>query len=105
MSVAIVQAATVFYDTPATLDKLERLAKEAANHGAKLVLFPGAVFSIVYLAGVINHSAVSRGVHRWVPEGDELRHGGRNALVGRPRGVQEVNILPQHCSFHRLVQH
>ncbi|KIH46330.1 hypothetical protein ANCDUO_23619 [Ancylostoma duodenale] len=41
MSIAIVQAGTVIYDTPATLDKLERLTKEAASHGAKLVVFPG----------------------------------------------------------------
>ncbi|KHJ86480.1 hydrolase, carbon-nitrogen family [Oesophagostomum dentatum] len=42
MSIAIVQAGTVIYDTPATLDKLERLTKEAAGKGAKLVVFPEA---------------------------------------------------------------
>ncbi|KAK6014483.1 hypothetical protein OSTOST_20132 [Ostertagia ostertagi] len=42
MSIAIVQAGTIIYDTPATLDKLERLTKEAADKGAKLVLFPEA---------------------------------------------------------------
>lgn len=41
MSIAIVQAGTVIYDTPATLDKLEKRAEEAAFHGAKLILFPG----------------------------------------------------------------
>ncbi|XGW26084.1 hypothetical protein V3C99_007027 [Haemonchus contortus] len=40
MSIAIVQAGTVIYDTPATLDKLERLTMEAVHKGAKLVLFP-----------------------------------------------------------------
>ncbi|XP_050222236.1 bifunctional nitrilase/nitrile hydratase NIT4B-like [Mercurialis annua] len=38
--VTIVQASTVFYDTPATLDKADKLIGEAAANGAKLVLFP-----------------------------------------------------------------
>ncbi|XP_077235675.1 bifunctional nitrilase/nitrile hydratase NIT4B-like [Tasmannia lanceolata] len=40
--VTIVQAATVFYDTPATLDKAERLIADAAAYGAQLVVFPEA---------------------------------------------------------------
>ncbi|VDL65900.1 unnamed protein product [Nippostrongylus brasiliensis] len=42
MSVAIVQAGSVIYDTPATLDKLEKLTAEAAANGAKLIVFPEA---------------------------------------------------------------
>ncbi|KAL6728502.1 hypothetical protein Aduo_010272 [Ancylostoma duodenale] len=42
MSIAIVQAGTAIYDTPSTLDKLERLTKEAASHGARLIVFPEA---------------------------------------------------------------
>ncbi|KAG6417704.1 hypothetical protein SASPL_119896 [Salvia splendens] len=38
----VVQAATVFYDTPATLDKAERLVAKAASNGAQLVVFPEA---------------------------------------------------------------
>ncbi|GAB2214845.1 hypothetical protein Drorol1_Dr00019210 [Drosera rotundifolia] len=38
----VVQAASVFYDTPATLDKAERLLAEAASYGAQLVVFPEA---------------------------------------------------------------
>ncbi|KAF5447461.1 hypothetical protein F2P56_033015 [Juglans regia] len=38
----VVQASTVFYDTPATLDKAERLLAEAAGHGSQLVVFPEA---------------------------------------------------------------
>ncbi|XP_074268135.1 bifunctional nitrilase/nitrile hydratase NIT4B [Silene latifolia] len=38
----VVQASTVFYDTPATLDKAERLLAEAASYGAQLVVFPEA---------------------------------------------------------------
>ncbi|XP_021720535.1 bifunctional nitrilase/nitrile hydratase NIT4A [Chenopodium quinoa] len=38
----VVQASTVFYDTPATLEKAERLLAEAASYGAQLVVFPEA---------------------------------------------------------------
>lgn len=38
----VVQASTVFYDTPATLDKAERLIEEAAGYGSQLVVFPEA---------------------------------------------------------------
>jgi nitrilase len=40
--VAVVQAATVLFDTPATIEKLARLAAEAAAQGAKLAVFPEA---------------------------------------------------------------
>ncbi len=40
--VAVVQAGTVLFDTPATILKLARLAAEAAAGGAKLALFPEA---------------------------------------------------------------
>uniref|UniRef100_A0A1I7YUU5 CN hydrolase domain-containing protein n=1 Tax=Steinernema glaseri TaxID=37863 RepID=A0A1I7YUU5_9BILA len=42
VKVAIVQAGTIIYDTPATLRKLARLAEDAAAQGAQLVLFPEA---------------------------------------------------------------
>ncbi|CAN6232578.1 unnamed protein product [Urochloa humidicola] len=38
----VVQASTIFYDTPATLDKAERLIAEAAGYGSQLVVFPEA---------------------------------------------------------------
>ncbi|KAL0875828.1 hypothetical protein Bca101_025533 [Brassica carinata] len=38
----VVQACTIFYDTPATLDKAERLLAEAADNGSQLVVFPEA---------------------------------------------------------------
>lgn len=38
----VVQASTVFNDTPATLDKAERLLAEAASFGSQLVVFPEA---------------------------------------------------------------
>ncbi|KAJ1280096.1 hypothetical protein BS78_04G205400 [Paspalum vaginatum] len=36
----VVQASSVFYDTPATLDKVEKLVAEAAGYGSQLILFP-----------------------------------------------------------------
>jgi nitrilase len=41
-TVAVVQAGSVLFDTPATIDKLARLAVDAAAGGAKLALFPEA---------------------------------------------------------------
>ena len=38
--VAVVQAAPVLFDVKATIAKMEKLVKEAAKNGAKLVLFP-----------------------------------------------------------------
>src|ERR1700729_925635 len=41
VKVAVVQAGSALFDTPATMKKLERFAREAAADGAKLILFPG----------------------------------------------------------------
>ncbi|XVE61432.1 hypothetical protein DITRI_Ditri06bG0039500 [Diplodiscus trichospermus] len=38
----VVQASTVFFDTPATIDKAERLIAGAAAYGSQLVVFPEA---------------------------------------------------------------
>lgn len=38
----VVQASTVFYDTPATMDKVEKWLAEAAALGSQLVVFPEA---------------------------------------------------------------
>lgn len=38
----VIQASTIFYDTPATLDKAERLLAEATSFGSQLVVFPEA---------------------------------------------------------------
>jgi nitrilase len=43
--VAVVQAASVAFDLEKTLEKVHRLAREAAAQGAKLVLFPEAFLS------------------------------------------------------------
>jgi nitrilase len=43
--VAVIQAASVAFDLEKTLEKLRRLARDAASQGAKLVLFPEAFVS------------------------------------------------------------
>jgi nitrilase len=42
MKVAVVQAGSILFNTPATLEKMERLIAEAAAGGAGLILFPEA---------------------------------------------------------------
>lgn len=42
VKVAVIQAGSVLFDTPATLKKLQQFAGEAAADGAKLILFPEA---------------------------------------------------------------
>jgi nitrilase len=42
VKVAVVQAGSVLFDTPATLAKLKQFARQAAADGAKLILFPEA---------------------------------------------------------------
>lgn len=45
LNACVVQAAPVAFDLPATLDKAERLARDAAAGGAALVVFPEAFLS------------------------------------------------------------
>jgi predicted amidohydrolase len=46
VKVACVQAEPVILDREATLDKLEKLAREAAGNGAELVVFPETFVSV-----------------------------------------------------------
>ena len=62
---AAVQAAPVFLDTDATVDKVCRLIKEAAGNGAKLVAFPE-----VFVAGLAGLTPVPSRLVK-VPRVDE----------------------------------
>ena len=44
--VAVVQAAPILFDVSKTIDKLEQITKEAAQAGAKLILFPETFISV-----------------------------------------------------------
>ena len=46
VKVAVVQSAPVLFDKEATIQKAVGLVKEAAGHGAKIVLFPEAYVSV-----------------------------------------------------------
>lgn len=54
----VVQASSVIFDTPSTLDKAERLLAEAASNGSQLVLFPEA-FVGSYLRGTTCGTAIA----------------------------------------------
>ncbi|VFQ98961.1 unnamed protein product [Cuscuta campestris] len=62
----VVQASTVFYDTPATLDKAERLLAEAASYGAQLVVFPEA-----FIGGYPRGSTFGITIGKRTPKGNE----------------------------------
>ncbi|CAI0544118.1 unnamed protein product [Linum tenue] len=62
----VVQASTVFYDTPATLDKAERLLAEAAGYGAQLVVFPEA-----FIGGYPRGSNFGAAIGNRTPKGRE----------------------------------
>ncbi|KAJ9188637.1 hypothetical protein P3X46_000014 [Hevea brasiliensis] len=62
----VVQASTVFYDTPATLDKAERLLAEAAAYGSQLVVFPEA-----FIGGYPRGSNFGAAVGNRTPKGRE----------------------------------
>lgn len=65
----VVQASTVFYDTPATLDKAERLLAEAAACGSQLVVFPEA-----FIGGYPRGSTFGASIGNRTPKGrDDFR--------------------------------
>ncbi|CAI0398402.1 unnamed protein product [Linum tenue] len=62
----VVQASTVFYDTPATLEKAERLLAEAAGYGSQLVVFPEA-----FVGGYPRGSNFGAAIGNRTPKGRE----------------------------------
>ncbi|KAI3939170.1 hypothetical protein MKX01_002038 [Papaver californicum] len=87
----IVQASTVFYDTPAILDKAERLIAGAAAYGAELVVFPEA-----FVGGYprISNFGVTRGRNS-IEENDEFQKY-HAAAIDVPAGIArkyEVHLV------------
>jgi len=69
VKVAVVQAGSTLFDTPATLKTLERLATDAAREGAKLIVFPEAFVGgypkgVTFGAHVGSRSAEGRDLFR-----------------------------------------
>jgi len=100
VSVAAVQAAPVFLDLEATLDKVESLAAEAASHGAELVVFgeaflPGFPIWGGVLPPVEQHELHERLVEESIvvpgPETDRLARLAERLAVVLSIGVNERN--------------
>ncbi len=68
---AVVQAGSILFDTPRTLNKLTALTREAAGRGAQLVVFP-------------------RSIRRRLPQGTGFWRAHRHAQPGRPRGFSSL---------------
>jgi len=73
-TVAVVQAASVLFDTEKTIDKLGRLTQEAAEQGSQLVLFPEA-FIGGYPKGLTFGATVGNvfGITNVNPKGDRQK--------------------------------
>ncbi|XP_055960271.1 bifunctional nitrilase/nitrile hydratase NIT4B-like isoform X2 [Mercurialis annua] len=97
----IVQASTVFYDTPATLDKAEKLLAEAAANGSQLVVFPEA-FIGGYPRGSYFGAAIAnvteKGREEFCPEVDRLEAMAKKHKVYLVMGVIEKDGYTLYCS-------
>ncbi|XP_042044937.1 bifunctional nitrilase/nitrile hydratase NIT4B-like [Salvia splendens] len=101
----VVQAATVFYDTPATLDKAERLVAEAASNGAQLVVFPEAFIggyprgsNFGATVGHFNPTAAEQFWCNTSPEMDRLARIAESYKVFLVMGVIEREGYTLYCS-------
>ncbi len=79
--VAVVQDASVMFDLDKTLDRVERLTKDAASNGARLVLFPEA-----FVGGYPQGLTFGAVVGSRTPEGHELyrRYWANSLELGGP---------------------
>ncbi|HET9876704.1 MAG TPA: carbon-nitrogen hydrolase family protein [Mycobacterium sp.] len=100
LRVAAVQAAPIFLDSPATLDKIERIVADAATGGAQLVVFgeaflPGFPVWNAVLAPIDQHDLHERLVVASIvvpgPETDRLGGIARDHGVTLSVGVNERN--------------
>ncbi|GLT63906.1 hypothetical protein SLA2020_364340 [Shorea laevis] len=60
----VVQASSVFYDTPATMDKAERLIADAAGLGSQLVVFPEGFIAIAVPGPEVERLAALAGKYK-----------------------------------------
>ena len=83
--VAVVQAGSVLFDTPRTLDKLAALTADAAGRGAKLVVFPEA-----FVGGYPKGLSFGARVGSRTPEGREEFRRYFDAAIEVPGPVTEL---------------
>ena len=92
---AVIQAATVAFDTPATLTKLRELAADAASRGARLAVFPEA-----FVGGYPRGLDFGARVGQRTPEGrDQFR---RYFHASIPVPGPETDFIAQAACDHRL---
>ena len=96
---AVVQAAPVAFHTEATLEKVERLAREAAGDGAKLIVFPEAFVS-AYPRG----SSFGAVVGNRTPEGrEEYRRYWSSAIDVPGPAVDRLSGIARDSRAHLVI--
>lgn len=95
---AVVQAGSHLFDTSRTLDKFERLAREAAGAGARLAVFPEAFIGGYpkghhFGAPVGSRSAEGRDLYRRYAEGAIAADGPESARMAALAGELALDIF------------
>jgi len=98
VKVAVVQAGSALFDTPATLKKLERLAGDAAQGGAKLIVFPEAFVGgypkgVTFGAHVGSRSAEGRDLFRRYFESAIVVPGPETAAIAETAAKHRAHIV------------
>lgn len=98
VKVAVVQAGSALFDTPATLVKLERLAGEAAQAGARLIVFPEAFVGgypkgVTFGAHVGSRSAEGRDLFRRYFESAIAVPGPETAMIAEAAAKHRAHIV------------
>lgn len=96
--VAVVQAASVLFDTPATLDKMRRFLAEAAGQGARLAVFPEAFVGgypkgIDFGARVGSRSPEGREWFRRYYDSAIAVPGPETAFIGELAAVHQMQVV------------
>ncbi|HTT98920.1 MAG TPA: carbon-nitrogen hydrolase family protein [Rhizomicrobium sp.] len=98
VKVAVVQAGSALFDTPATLQKLERFAEEAARGGAKLIVFPEAFVGgypkgVTFGAHVGSRSTEGRDLFRRYFESAIVVPGPETAAIAEVAAKHRAHII------------
>jgi len=98
VKVAVIQAGSTLFDTPATLKTLERLAGNAAQEGAKLIVFPEAFVGgypkgVTFGAHVGSRSAEGRDLFRRYFESAIAVPGPETALIAETAAKHGAHIV------------
>ncbi len=99
-TVAVVQAASVCFDLQGSLDKLESLAREAADNGASLALFPEA-----FLSGYpssLDWGGPSAAIREDIAAADYERYW-RSAIELDSKGHSRLSEIARETGLHLVV--